>query len=97
MFVVLPNGSRAEQHIETVTCRSAQENSVWIHALIVRDIHIDKAFCLQLYAYEFILLYILYKKSGNPLPERCVGLCITLCTEWIVQQHIKTLMFCTKV
>ncbi len=30
---------------------------------------------------------------GIPLPESCVGLCITLCTEWILKKHIKTDMF----
>ncbi len=30
---------------------------------------------------------------GNPLPESCVGLFITLCTEWILQKNIKTNMF----
>ena len=29
----------------------------------------------------------------NPLPESCVGLFITFCTEQILQKHIKTQMF----
>ncbi len=34
-----------------------------------------------------------YERWGNPLPESCVGLYITLCTERIREKHIKTTMF----
>ncbi len=30
---------------------------------------------------------------GKSLPESCVGLFTTLCTEWILNKHIKTNMF----
>ncbi len=33
---------------------------------------------------------------GDPLPESCVGLCITLCTEWILKAHTKNYV-CTTI
>ncbi len=36
---------------------------------------------------------LIWKIRGNPLPESCVGLSITLCTELIVEKHIKATMF----
>ena len=31
--------------------------------------------------------------QGDPLPESSVGLFITLCTEWILKQHVRTYLF----
>ncbi len=41
-------------------------------------------------------IYIRKNNQGNPLPESCVGLCITLCTQWILNTHIK-IVFCTTI
>ena len=44
--------------------------------------------------YKVMTQLILYKHIlGNPLPESCVGLCITLCTEWVLKTHIGTHIF----
>ena len=31
--------------------------------------------------------------QGHPRPESCVGLVITLCTEWILKRHTKNTFF----
>ncbi len=34
-----------------------------------------------------------YNLQGNPLPESCIGLFITLCTEWILKKRTRKLVF----
>ena len=41
---------------------------------------------------QFYIKYI-----GNPLPESCVGLFITLCTEWILTKHAKNMFLNNKL